>query len=102
MSADRSEALGHILDRVSQQGPFPAISKFVTEVVTTLRAPGASTQKIAALILKDFALTNAVLKVVNSAYYRSGTDRAISTISRAIMVLGVDSVASIATGLCLF
>lgn len=74
----------------------------MTDVYTAVRSPNASAQKISALILKDFALTNAILKTVNSAFYTLGTNQRVSTISRAVLLLGVDTLANLAIGLNIF
>ena len=52
-------------------------------------------------ILKDFALTNKLLKLVNTAFYGqfSGT---ISTVSRAVVILGFENVRQVAVTLALF
>ncbi len=52
-------------------------------------------------ILKDYSLTNKILRLVNSAYYNRGGGK-ISTISRAVVMLGINPVRSLATGLMLF
>ena len=51
-------------------------------------------------ILKDFALTNKLLRLVNTAYFRQygGT---ISTVSRAVVILGFDRIRSVAMTLML-
>ncbi len=56
--------------------------------------------QMANIILKDYALTTKVLKVVNSVhYYQSGQ---VTTISRAIFLLGFESIKNIALTLMLF
>src|SRR5262249_27698095 len=91
-----------LLHRLAEHGDFPAVLRFVMEVLAASRSDQVSTQRLATLILRDFSLTNAILRMVNSAYYRSAAEQQISTISRAILLLGVDTVTSIAVGLTVF
>ena len=57
---------------------------------------------LSALILRDFSLTNKLLRVVNSAHFRPAGGGQISTISRAVVVLGFDAVRNIAITVLLF
>jgi len=50
--------------------------------------------------LKDYSLTTRILQVVNSAYYSRGTP--VCTISRAVTVVGLDTLRQLATTLALF
>jgi hypothetical protein len=51
---------------------------------------------------QGFSLTNKILRMVNSAYYRQAGGGNISTVSRAVVVLGLDAVRSIAITVMLF
>ncbi|HOL64614.1 MAG TPA: HDOD domain-containing protein, partial [Accumulibacter sp.] len=57
---------------------------------------------VANTILKDYSLTNKLLRVVNSVHYRQVGGGDISTVSRAVVVLGLDAVRSIAITVMLF
>src|SRR5690606_6280317 len=63
--------------------------------------PEQSVQALSEVLLKDFALTNRLLRMVNSSGYGhfGGT---ISTISRAVLILGFDAVRDLAVTLVLF
>ena len=56
---------------------------------------------MAGVIVKDFALTNKILKVVNSAYYGRFSGH-IGTVSRAVVVLGIQAIRSLAASLIFF
>ena len=86
----------------SGRGNFPSIAKFLYEVRTALRKENASIPHIASLILKDFALTNSILKLVNSAFYGTTAAHRISTISRAVGLVGVDAIGNLAVALNVF
>jgi eukaryotic-like serine/threonine-protein kinase len=95
------EILNFIMQRIKRKGDFPAVSQYVSEVVQAARSQSASAQSIAQSILKDISLTNRVLRIANSAYY-SGLGSPITTISRAVVVLGMDAILNITSALGIF
>jgi len=97
----RQEALEFLLRRMRHRGDFPALSSSVTAINRITASESESVGKLSDLILRDFSLTNKLLRVVNSAHYRP-TGSSISTISRAVIVLGFDAVRNIAITVLLF
>jgi len=89
-----------LLRRMSHKKDFPAFS----ETVAILnRASNSTTESLAIAsnaILKDISLTNKVLRVVNSAQYNRGGS--VNTVSRAVVMLGINTVKSFAISLLLF
>lgn len=79
---------------------LPAMSDHVTELVSLLGSSRATAHEVADTILKDYSLTTRILQVVNSAYYSRGTP--VSTISRAITVVGFDTLRQLAATMALF
>ena len=98
-AADPPATITRLLSHMTAQGDFPAVGLFLAEVTSALQRPTASSQQIANLILKDFALTNALLRTVNSAFFASARGQQVSTVSRAVLLLGVDTVGNLAVGL---
>ncbi len=78
---------------------LPAISGHVNEVLKITLNKRASVNCVAAVILKDYSLTNKILQVANSAYYLRGAH--ISTIERAVSTLGLDVVRELAVSISL-
>ena len=97
----RQEALEFLLRRMRHRGDFPALSSSVVAINRITASESESVGKLSDLILRDFSLTNKLLRVVNSAHYRP-TGSSISTISRAVIVLGFDAVRNIAITVLLF
>lgn len=92
----------HLIERMRDEKHFPAISKYITELnAKASPSSESSASELAALILCDYSLTARLLKVSNSAMYGqfSGT---ISTVSRAVVVLGFEQVQLTAAGLIFF
>lgn len=93
--------LEFLLRRIRHKSDFPALSGTISTINRLLGSERESVSMLCNTILKDFALTNLLLKRVNSAYY-SQLGGAISTVSRAIMLLGFDAVRNLAVSLMLF
>lgn len=90
-----------LLRRMQRNKDFPALSDSI-RTINQLRVDSQKdAERLAAEIVKDFALTNKLLKVVNSAYYSNFAGK-IGTVSRAIVVLGVEAIRSIAASLIFF
>ncbi|MBI1394755.1 MAG: protein kinase [Betaproteobacteria bacterium] len=102
---DKSEAtsgtLEFLLRRMRVKSDFPALSGTISTVSKAVRSDKEGVAALSGTILKDFAMTNKLLKLVNTAHYGQ-FGRGISTVSRAIMVMGFDQVRSIAISLMLF
>ena len=79
---------------------LPAMSTHVQELISLTHSSRSAAYELSKVILKDYSLTNKVLQVVNSAFYSLG--RPVSSISRAVTVLGFDSVRELATAIALF
>jgi serine/threonine protein kinase len=89
-----------LLRRMRIKGDFPALSESVRVINSVVNSDTESIARLSALVLKDFSLTNKLLRLVNSAWYRQSGGGHISTVSHAIMLLGIDAVRSAAiTGL---
>ena len=98
----KQSTLEFLLRRMRVKGDFPALSESVTSINRIATSDKESVNKLSNSVLKDFALTNKLLKLVNSVVYSQFDSGSISTISRAVVILGFDSVRSIALSLMLF
>jgi len=72
---------------------MPIFGRTVQEVISVSENDESSAAQLSQVVLKDAAMTGRVLKLANSAYYKR-SDQKVSTISRAIMALGFDTVRS--------
>ena len=102
--AANSDPVELLLRRIRDQQGFPTMSASIASInqmiaVEGLAATGASA--LAPEILKDLALTQKILRLVNSAQYSQYATERISTISRAIVILGVDVIRNLAVSLLL-
>ncbi|HRE15781.1 MAG TPA: protein kinase [Rhodocyclaceae bacterium] len=91
-----------LMRRLRQKSDFPALSESVSTINKIASSETESINKLSSSILKDFALTNKILKLVNSAHFRPAGGGSISTVSRAVIVLGFEAVRNIAITVLLF
>ena len=73
---------------------LPTLPIIFQELFSRMQDPDAKISELADVIMRDQALTAKVLKLVNSAFY--GQASRISTISRAIIIMGFHAVRSAA------
>jgi HD-like signal output (HDOD) protein len=98
----QGSTLAFLLRRMQRKADFPALSEHVGELNRKLATPDdASANELANTILKDYALTTKLLRLVNSSYYGPYSGR-ISTVSRAVVILGLRQVRAAALSLLLF
>ncbi len=90
-----------LLRRMRHKSDFPVFSQTISVLNKVTSSDTESLASVSNAILKDYSLTNKVLRLVNSAYYNRGGGK-ISTISRAVVMLGINPVRSIAASLMLF
>ncbi len=98
----RQSTLDFLLRRMRHKTDFPALSESVSAINKIANSETESINKLSNSILKDFALTNKLLRLVNSAYFRPAGGGSISTVSRAVVVLGFEAVRNIAITVLLF
>ncbi|NWK79419.1 HDOD domain-containing protein [Aquitalea sp. LB_tupeE] len=98
---NQQAALQQLLQRMRHNPDFPALSQAINAINHIGNADSERLQVLAEIILKDFSLTNKLLRVVNTANF-SQFGGAVSTISRAIVILGFDTIRNLALTLLLF
>ena len=79
---------------------MPGFASTVTDVTAEIDSDDTSAVDVARSVLKDPALTSRLLKMANSFRYNHSSQK-ISTVSRAIMVLGFEKVRSLTISLVL-
>lgn len=84
--------------RVRQRGDLPGFAKVVNAITRAMRGEEDPQFCMTKIVLSDPALTQRVLRLSNSAMY-SVFGRKISTVSKAVMVLGIESIGHLAMGL---
>src|SRR3989442_424701 len=88
-----------IVQKIKQCPSLPTLPTLAGQVVGVAQAPGAGNAQIARIITKDAAMSSKILKTVNSSFY--GRSQSISTISHALVILGLQSVKTLMLGFSL-
>jgi HD-like signal output (HDOD) protein len=88
-----------ILKAAASIGLLGAGTQLGPRLMALLCRPEVTAREIAALLTNEPAVCARVLRVANSPYY--GQARAITSIERALLVLGLDAVRGIAAAACL-
>lgn len=100
-SSDVRPVRGPLLKKLcSDEGVF-ALGVSVARVVQLVDSDEGGTQELAYYVLSDAALTQKVLRIANTPRYRSVGGIAVTTISRAISLLGFDNVKTTALAMLL-
>jgi hypothetical protein len=88
------------LQRLIAAGDVPALSEQLRAVLDVLRQERTSMQALANIVLRDYSLTLKVLRAANTFHYnRSG--RHVMSVTQAMVLLGVENVRDLASGLLL-
>lgn len=81
------------LQRLNQED-MPIFGRTVQEVISVSENKDSSMSELVRVVLKDASMTAKILKLANTAFYNP-SNRSISTVSRAIMLMGFDTVRAI-------
>jgi diguanylate cyclase (GGDEF)-like protein len=79
-----------LLQRIQSCPTLPSLPSIAVQVLKLAQSPQVDLAEIAAVISKDPALSGKILKTVNSSFY--GRTQAVSTVSHALVILGIQSV----------
>lgn len=97
---DAHSTMDFLLRRMRSKSDFPALSHTISEINRLADDDFASHNALAQSILNDFALTNKLLKLVNTVTYGQFGGH-INTISKAVVILGFETVRNVAMSLIL-
>ena len=89
-----------VLARMRERGDFPAMAGTVGQISELTSSEATSTSALAETVLQDYGLAQKLLRLVNTAAFAQRGQ--VTTISRAVLLLGFERVRSVATGLILF
>lgn len=78
---------------------IPVKPEVLTQMQSLMEESEPDIEEIAELISHDVGLSAAILKIINSPFY--GMNRRVSEIKQAVMMLGLKTINSLVTALCL-
>ncbi len=94
--------LENLLAEMDKGGDFPALSRTITEINHAVGDENSRASRMTEIILRDISLTKKLLRLVNAAHYGTHGSQPISTISRAVVILGFETVRTAAVSLMLY
>lgn len=92
MSAEKKSLDAWVEDVTEKE--MPVFGQTVQSIIRASESDSSSVSELAQVILQDSAMTARVLKLVNTIYYNPSS-KPISTVSRAIVMLGFEAVRNI-------
>ena len=101
ISDDARAARDALLRKVSAESDLPTLGRSVARVVQMASSDDDSVRGLAHFLLSDVALTQKVLRLANTVAYRASGGVPVTTISRAIFLLGFDTVKTSALAMLL-
>ncbi len=93
--------LNQLIERMQRRGEFPALSAAVAGIQSATNSDRQSVSELTHEVLKDVALTQKLLRLVNSVHYAHAGRGTVSTVSRAVALVGFDAVRNLALSLVL-
>lgn len=85
-------ARDRLLQKISQETDLPALGSSVSRVVQMTSSDDEAVRNLAHFILSDVALTQKILRIANTVFYRTAASTPVTTVSKAIFLLGFDTV----------
>ncbi len=97
MKAVREE----LFEKISANANLPALGSSVSKVVQLASSDDEAVRNLAHFIMSDVGLTQKILRIANAACHRTTASTPVTTISKAIFLLGFDAVKTSALGMML-
>jgi eukaryotic-like serine/threonine-protein kinase len=94
------QGLEQMVAAIAAKGDFPAAARAIQRLHDAVRRENCNALDVAQVILADPGLSSKVLRVVNSSFYRPRGEP-VSTITRALFLLGFEAIRDLASGLLL-
>jgi serine/threonine protein kinase len=93
--------LDFLLRRMRHKSDFPALSNSIGAIQRVASSENERLSSLSGEILKDVALTNKLLRMVNTASFQHAGGGTISTVSRAVALIGFAGIRNMALSLVL-
>ena len=90
-----------LIDMICNNPELPTLGASITSIVQISSSVDESTQELANLILSDVSLTQKILRISNSVTFRTSSSQVVTNISKAVQMLGLDTVKACALAMVL-
>ena len=98
---DAFSARDRLLQSISEDTDLPTLGSSVARVVQLASSDDEAVRDLAYYVLSDVGLTQKILRIANTAVYRHYSGAPVTTISKAIFMLGFDTVKTSALAMLL-
>ncbi|UJP05766.1 MAG: HDOD domain-containing protein [Nitrosomonas sp.] len=99
---DGLESLKHnLIETFSTDPDLPALTSSITRITQLSSSDDHSIQQLAYYVLSDVSLTQKILRLSNSVAYRNASNKTNTSITKAIFLLGFNSVQTCALAMLL-
>jgi HD-like signal output (HDOD) protein len=98
----REKALARLMHRISEHADFPTLRDSIGGIQKISRSDRAHLNQLSGLVLNDVGMTSKLLRIINAAFYVSVGGGSITSMDRAVALMGFESVGMLAASLMLF
>ena len=98
---DAFSARDRLLQSISEDTDLPSLGASVARVVQLASSDDEAVRGLASFVLSDIALTQKILRMANTVEYRTYSTAPVTTISKAIFLLGFDVIKTAALAMLL-
>jgi HD-like signal output (HDOD) protein len=98
----REALLARLTEKLGRNADFPAVRDSIRTIQSVARSETAHMRVFTDQILQDVSVTNKLLRLINTAFYSSVGGGTITTVSRAIALMGFAPVGMLAGSVMLF
>lgn len=97
-SARADATLSLLWERIRRRGDMPGFTRAINAILASMRGEDERDFSMTQTVLSDPVLTQKVLRLANSSMY-SAFGQGITTVSKAVLVLGTEAIGHLALGL---
>src|SRR2546427_13280228 len=97
MATSEATRLARLRAQIINAKDLPTIPVLLARILAVVDADRSSTRDLVEVMQRDQALAGRILRMANSSFF--GFSREVSTLPRAVMILGFNTVRSLALGI---
>lgn len=101
-AAEREARLKRLMQRIAKQADFASMKDSVRLMQKISRNENAHANALSGAISEDVAMTAKLLRLVNAAFYSSAGGGSITSLQRAVALMGFQTIGMMANSLMLF
>jgi len=101
-AAEREARLQRLMQKIAAHADFASMKDSVRSMQKVSRSEKAHTRALTGEISNDIAMTGKLLRLVNAAFYSSAGGGSITSMERAVALMGFQTIGMVASSLMLF